>query len=678
MARKELQKPMEAIEHRDDIEGLRAIAILLVVAAHADVPWLAGGFVGVDVFFVLSGYLITRLLAAEIRHTQTVQVAAFYARRFRRLLPALLLMLVVTSVLGRLLVTTDQQPQQAMAAASAAVWLSNFFFAFSNMDYFSPGAETNLFLHTWSLGVEEQFYLLWPLLLMLGFGAWTGSGNPLNRRRALALLWIVFFCSLVACIVLTAVKPPLAFYMMPTRAWQFALGGLAALRFAQPPDDAHRDREAHRWGGWAGLAAIVSAAIVLDGNARYPGAWALLPSLGAAAVLVAGCDPTRIGVGKFLSLAPMRAIGQVSYAWYLWHWPVLLLGATLAPASIATRFGLVALSFALAVISHRLVEAPIRRNPRLIAQPGYAVLAALMLMFIANATALRWHNAAKDRMEGPEQMRYLQAKADAPVIYRMGCDDWYRSADVHICAFGAKHATHTAVVIGDSIGLQWFPAIAAVFDRPDWRLLVLTKSSCPMVDEPIFYARIGRDYTECSEWRRAAVQQIAALRSDIVILGSTYTYDFHQKQWTDGTARVLRPISEASHRVYVLRSTPVLPFDGPACLAPRSWLFSSVVGAQHCVASSHNAQNDDVYGWLQVAASRFSNVSAVDMTDAVCPHGQCAAEQHGVIVFRDSQHLSATFARSLAELLAVRIGMPVESEARSRPSGPHTQRTVVE
>jgi peptidoglycan/LPS O-acetylase OafA/YrhL len=653
--------------YRSDIEGLRAVAILLVVAAHARVAWLAGGFVGVDVFFVLSGYLITGLLVQEIQTTGGLRFAAFYARRLRRLLPALLLMLAVVCILGWLLIAPPEQPGQATAAASAAMWLSNFYFAFSHLAYFSQGAETNLFLHTWSLGVEEQFYLVWPLLLILALGTWTGAKRPLNPRRLKIAMLAVFSISLVTCVVWTHSDPRLAFYMMPSRAWQFALGALVFLYFGAPAAaaDAGTPLETlnrpkriavRRWGGWLGLGLIAAAALVLDGQVPYPGSWALLPALGAAAVLAAGARTSNIGVGRVLSWRPLQGIGRVSYAWYLWHWPVLLLGATLVDMHSGwNRLGLVVLSFAAAVLSYHLLETPIRRNPRLVARPRMAVFYALALMFVAGVLAIYWHNSAMYRMTQPEQLRYVKVRTDAPIIYRMGCDDWYHSAKVKVCAFGPSNAKHTAVAIGDSVALQWFPAFAEVFNKPGWRLLVLTKSACPMVDAPLFYPRIGREYTECAKWRHDALQKIAALKPDIVILGSTYTYDFTQQQWIKGTSEVLQAISAAVGHVYILRSTPTLSFDGPACLAPRSRLYAALSPKGMCVAPATNVHSNEVYHWLETAASGFGNVSMVDMTDAICPDGQCRAEQHGVIVFRDSQHMSATFVRSLGLELATHL-----------------------
>jgi hypothetical protein len=354
----------------------------------------------------------------------------------------------------------------------------------------------------------------------------------------------------------------------------------------------------------------------------------------------------------------MQAVGRVSYAWYLWHWPVLLLGASLLTSdSGGYRAGLVALSLLLAIISYAWIESPIRHQSRWVARPGVAILSALVLMAGANVACIAWFNAANTWQNSSQQQLYRQAHVDAPAIYSMGCDDWYHSDRVRICAFGPKDATHTAVLMGDSIGAQWFPALAEVFNRPGWRLLVLTKSSCPMVDEPYFYARIGRDYVECTNWRRAALQEVASMKPDIVMLGTVQTDDFSQAKWIEGTTRVLQKLSPESGHVYIIRGTPHLPFDGPDCLARQDWLSWLHAGAKQCEAPAFSERDDDVYRWLQQAAARFGNVSTIDMNSLICPDGKCRATRNGSVVFRDSQHLTASFMRSLGPALAERMGL---------------------
>src|SRR6185312_3612719 len=263
----------------------------------------------------------------------------------------------------------------------------------------------------------------------------------------------------------------LAFYMMPSRAWQFALGALVFLAVGTPNYQTGTRKLGTTWSllaGWAGLAMVLAAALLIDGSVPYPGYWALLPTSVTALVLAAGTGPAGWReANRWLSSQPMQAVGRVSYSWYLWHWPVLLLGAELIDARTSwNRLLLVLLSLLIAVLSYRFFETPIRHNRKLLAKPRMTVFVGLAIMILAGSFALRWHNSAQARMKDPQQLRFVAAHFDAPVIYRMGCDDWYHSARVQICSFGDPHAEHTAVAIGDSVALQWVPAYARVFDKP--------------------------------------------------------------------------------------------------------------------------------------------------------------------------------------------------------------------
>jgi peptidoglycan/LPS O-acetylase OafA/YrhL len=647
--------------YRGDVEGLRAVAILLVVACHAKVTWLAGGFVGVDVFYVLSGYLITGLLVQEIHTRGELRFANFYGRRLRRLLPALLLMLAVVCALGRLLLAAGEQPGQALAASTAALWFSNFHFALSQMNYFAPVAETNLFLHTWSLGVEEQFYLVWPLLAALAMGAWTGARQKPTLATLKYVFGTVFLLSLALALYWTWHSPRLAFYMMPSRAWQFAAGALVFLVVGTPNFQTGARPPDRRWStfaGWTGLAMVLASAVLINGGMPYPGYWALLPTLGTALALTAvGGTNHWYQANHWLTARPMQSIGRVSYSWYLWHWPVLLLGAQLIDVrSDWNRLLLVVLSLLIASLSYRYFETPIRHYRKLLAKPRMAMFVGLAFMVLAGSLALRWQQASWVRMKTPGQLRYAAAHFDTPSIYGIGCDDWYFSASVKTCAFGDKNSKHTAVVIGDSVGLQWFPAYARVFDRPDWRLMVLTKSSCPMVDDPFFYARISREYAVCDTWRQTALRDIASWNPDIVILGSTFTYPFTRQQWIDGTRQVLHRLEGHAREIYIMRATPVLPFDGPSCLAPRSLLYRALSKQARCTSHAYRTQFDDVWQWLHVSIQPFHNVRLIDLNGYVCPSGICHAELDGKIVYRDDMHMTASFARSLAPAVGKALG----------------------
>lgn len=649
--------------YRGDIEGLRAIAILLVVAAHAGVPWLRGGFVGVDVFFVLSGYLITALLVQEVERDGRIGFAAFYARRLRRLLPALLFMVVVVSVLAALLLAPNEQTPDTLGAASSVFWASNLYFAFSHLDYFGAAAGSNLFLHTWSLGVEEQFYLVWPALiavLLLG----RGRRLRMDIRRLKIAMSVVAALSLIGCAAWTYSTQRFAFYLMPSRAWEFALGALTLLHFGMPGMDTATQAESRlshknllRAGGVVGIGCVFAAAVLFNASQPFPGLRALLPAIGAALILAAGARGVG-GASRLLAFRPLQAVGHVSYSWYLWHWPALLLAGALASQATASpvdRLIAVGLSLLAATFSYLVVESPIRRNRAVLARPRRTILAALALMIFTNALCLRWWHATLDWENAPQQRKFLQAHVDAPVIYAMGCDDWFHSSAVRICAFGPKDATHTVVLMGDSIAGQWFPAVAKAFNRPGWRLLVLTKSSCPMVDEPYFYARIGREYTECADWRAHALQRVAAMKPDLVIMSSFPTLALDKEQWIDGTSDVLRKISPDVGHVFLLLATPQLPFNGPDCLAARQWRPSLLDFSHGCSAVARSQRNTHINSWVAQAASRFGNVTAVDVSGLVCPNGICVAERGKQIIFRDDEHMTASFARSLGKDLVEKM-----------------------
>jgi peptidoglycan/LPS O-acetylase OafA/YrhL len=653
--------------YRGDIEGLRAVAILLVVCAHAGVPWLTGGFVGVDIFFVLSGFLITGLLLQELEATGGIRFSDFYARRLRRLFPALLVMVVLVSCAASVVLAPGEQVEQARTAAAAVFSVSNIRFAVAQLDYFSPGSEGNLFLHTWSLGVEEQFYLVWPVLL------WWALGCGHGQRNITHLKWVmigVVILSALACLLLTTREQLVAFYMMPMRAWQFAAGALIWIYFRKEgefiaPVRTGEAENAGFWLGWLGLIMVAGPALAFDAHVAYPGWRALLPTFGTMAILVSGALVPFRGASAVLAWKPLQAIGKVSYAWYLWHWPVLLLSYAITESrSPWLRAVEVVLSFALAIASYWLIERPLRHSAQWLKYRRLALTGAISVMAVTAVLAMHWGANAWLKSRGPEFHRYARAHSDAPVIYGMGCDDWYHSDHVVMCSFGSADAGHTAVLMGDSIAGQWMPAFASIFQKQDWRFIVLTKSSCAMVEAPFFYERIGREYTECTSWRAKAMRQVASLKPDILVLGSASTYGFTQAQWMDGAASVLSVLSRAATQIYVLRGTPHLPFDGPDCLAVHHGRPEWLTSTQTCGASMMDEHGELVFKWLTLTSGHFTNVRMLDMNDVVCPDGRCMAERNGMIVFRDSQHLTASYAQSIAPRLAERMNLRFPERSR--------------
>jgi peptidoglycan/LPS O-acetylase OafA/YrhL len=346
-------------EFRADVQGLRAVAVALVVLTHAGVPGLAGGFIGVDVFFVLSGFVITRLLLRERERTGRTSLTGFYRRRARRILPCAMLVLLVTVVAARVLLGSAMGARLSGDGAWTAVFLANVHFAAVAAGHVGPDLGPNPLEHYWSLAVEEQFYLVWPVLLILVMYLTRRS----RSTAALAVvLGVICVASFTWCVVQTAHEPTWAYFSPLTRAWELATGALLALPF--PALAATRARWPARAAGVLGLLAIGAAAVLYDPSTTFPGVAVALPVLGTALVIAAGTIAPGAGAAVLLAVAPLRWLGDRSYSLYLWHWPVLAIGSLHVGRDLplAQDLGLVAVAVVASALTYRLVEDPLRRG----------------------------------------------------------------------------------------------------------------------------------------------------------------------------------------------------------------------------------------------------------------------------------------------------------------------------
>ena len=395
---------------RPDIEGLRGVAVLLVVFFHAgllsnSIFQVPGGFIGVDLFFVVSGFLITGLLIRERERTGRVSFSKFYARRVRRILPAAAVVLLVTIPLSYALVTLIQRPDTMEDGAAAALSIANIRFAITT-DYFNP-VTYSPFLHFWSLGVEEQFYFVWPALLFVA--AWRRP--RLGAGLALAAVAVVSFA---ASVYMTDANPSWAFYMLPTRAWQLAAGGLLAVgagSLARAPA-ALRQVIGQMLVilGWLALAALFIDAFALNSNIPYPGMAALVPTV--AAVLLIASGTQSHGPGVLLGLPPIRFIGKISYSLYLWHWPMLILGGLYLQASQPAMspdqvqqvltpvqaYALALFSIPVATVSWGLIEEPFRRGYIPLPRPSRTVMAGVAVMVIVALVGTSFNISAQNAL----------------------------------------------------------------------------------------------------------------------------------------------------------------------------------------------------------------------------------------------------------------------------------------
>ena len=669
---------------RPDIEGLRAVAVLLVVAFHAGVPAISGGYVGVDAFYVISGFLITGLLVHELERTGSISFGAFYARRVRRLLPMAALVLVAVAVGMEFFTPPVFRPAVRFDAIAAAFYYANWQFALEQVNYLTLGGAQNPVLHYWSLSVEEQFYLAWPLLLLIAVRLRLRRSGPANvRRRCAVAIVIAGAASLVYSVVATAAEPAIAYFETTTRVWEFAAGGALALLAPQLPRAPRRIAAA---GGIAGLGLLLVAALVNGPTTEFPGTAALLPVAGTVLVLAAGASAPLSGAGRLLSLAPLRYVGRISYALYLWHWPCLVFARTAhwAPPNgqigwLATTIAL-AIAFALAAITHRLVEDPARRAPWFAVQrrrvalfAGAATAVAVLAVGITGGPLVLPGGdvsliGSADASAIPAAATPLAAEGSTPYGALHGCHVGYDStAPAAGCVFGDRSARRTVVLLGDSHAAQWFPAVEHLAEREHVRLISWTKSGCPMVlGVHIFLPAIGRDYTECNQWQQQVLRDLRAMpRPALIILGRTSTYlpqvlapDGDQvdaatasRLWGAGMSATVARLRRLSARVVLLRDTPHAPFDVPGCI---SWEPSAP--GECDFPQPRDRHSDDA----EVAAERAAGVPRfvyADPSPAVCPRATCRVVSGGTIVFRDDNHLTAAFAatrwRQFAEALSL-------------------------
>lgn len=641
---------------RPDIEALRALAVLLVVGSHAGVPGLAGGYVGVDVFFVISGFLITLLLRREWRARGNIDVPDFYARRLRRLLPAFTLMLAVVVAAIFLVYSPLEQPRLLGSAFAAALYASNLRFAADATDYLAPSAKLDPLLHTWSLGVEEQFYLAWPLLLLVACRA--GQPGRQALRPMTVLLCGVVLLSLAATVMLTPVRQPWAFFLPFTRAWEFGLGALVAIA-GERAGTRQRMKGAAVAGLTAGLGLVLGSAWLLDEHSLFPGWAALAPAAGTALMLHATpalASPPALA--RLPGAAPLQWLGRLSYGWYLWHWPVLVIARAVWPGlALPACLALMLFALFLSWVSHVLVEQPLRygsrfRSWRLAAGTAVGVIAAQVLVIQALGSQ------AQAALLSPRFEHITAASTDFPYIYGHGCDGGTLSATVTACTGADPQGSRTAVLIGDSMAAQWFPALEAVLRPGRWRLVMFSKSSCPAVASDYFHAALGRSYTECHQWRDALLARTLALQPELVILASGEHYPFSATDWQSGIAGFLFPLAEAVPRVVILRAALLPGFDVPQCLARRAWqpgLFTRTCRFDPATARPMAAS--DAY---RVVEAAHANVRLLDLAPSICPVSPCPVTQGALIKFRDDKHLTDHFVRTLVPTL--RAGLQADGQ----------------
>jgi peptidoglycan/LPS O-acetylase OafA/YrhL len=640
-----------ASKFRPDIEGLRAVAILLVVAYHAGIPGFGGGYVGVDVFFVLSGYLVTGLLVDEWNRTGRISFRRFYARRARRLLPGAALMLLTTLIVGRIILSPLEQQLTAATAVATAAYVSNLWFARWSIHYLAGSSDLNPLLHTWSLGVEEQFYLVWPALVALVARTFRG-----DRRVLLAAMGVLAAVSLATSIWLTRASQPWAFFGSPARGWEFAVGaiGLLLSRSRQRPSDS-----LVQIGTIGGLLGVITASVVFRPMTAFPGTAAMLPVLGTVAVLLGGAYAPQQPTLQLLYTRPFQAIGKLSYSWYLWHWPLPLMAAAfLGELGAAGRIGVMFAALGIAAATHALVENPIRYSAFLSARPLTSLSAAAVLTLGTVSLGIGLRREALAAASGPTQRRYTAAHDDQPRIYGDGCHLTFFEVQSPDCTFGDATSDTVIVLFGDSHAAEWFPPLERIAINRHWRLVSLTKSSCPSADGSVYLEALRRQYTECDQWRAWAMRRIESLHPALVVVSNANVYDFgagtgNGEQWATAVRRTLAHLDTLHIRTVLVADSPRPGFDVPTCLSRAA--FGLRLGRRSCAVDRRIAIDSGATYRDAQAAMGLRGARVIDLSNAICGPSACEPEIDGVVVYSDNHHLTATFASGLARALAARL-----------------------
>jgi peptidoglycan/LPS O-acetylase OafA/YrhL len=726
--------------HRNDLQGLRAVAVLLVALSHAGVSVLKGGYVGVDVFFVLSGFLITGLLLLGAVDKRRVDLRDFYLRRARRILPAAALTLVVTDIVAYRLLNVVRAREAITDSVAAAFFGANIRFAHQGTDYFAQGQPPSPIQHYWSLAVEEQFYLVWPALLgLVLFGVALTRHSRRRRahghrprvreaaiRRLLLAVIVVAVGSLAWSVYETHHQPVAAYFSSFARAWELALGALLAVAGASL---ARVPALVRRLLGWAGLAGIAASATLFSSSTAFPGYAALLPTVGAALVIAAGLasDGSRLAPGRVLSIAPLRYVGDRSYAFYLWHWPVLVIAADYEGHELGLKVKLLLLvgAFALSMFSYAFVENPLRRIKSQSASALFwpVSLAAVVFVAVFAINAIdRKNSQAEMAAVAPElsragnptaaanlariQLKQAAATASAaesgtvlPAVVAAVkaadrgehlpsvlappapelINDYYRypsgcvanaldKTSTSLCRLGNASAHKTLVVFGDSHAQMWMPAILAMAAHDDWAVIPLVKSGCT---PSTWVSNKGR--SACHTWYRWAVGQAVKLGPDVTLIGGVFdrTTPAAAQRTTDGLSDLTSSMSRHSKHVVLIGDPPGEAQEPVDCLLARHATMQS------CASAPGRAY---LPFYEQVASiADTGGVEFLDTTGWFCSNDLCPMVIGGTIAYRDEHHISSTYATALAVPFRIAFQHAIQPARPVKPAGakrPKTKRAT--
>ena len=600
-----------------EIQGLRAVAAMLVVLFHA--KFISGGFIGVDIFYVISGYLITGLLLREIDKSNTISFIAFFSRRIKRLLPSSFLVLISTAIASFLILPTAARSNLGRDVVAGALYISNYLFAYWQNDYQNLGTTPSPIIHFWSLAVEEQFYLFWPILLLVSFKL----GGKRWLFRAIAITTLLSF---LYSLYLTSHSPIWSFYSLPTRAWELGVGALILWRPVT--------RHFPQLFGYIFLLSLLYASFAYSSGTAFPG-WAAIPPVLGCAGLIRYSSMLPKVISAPLRNPLMQWLGAISYPAYLWHWPVLVLAPQWLnhPLTVIQRLMGVLMTLFLADLTHRYIEQPLRfvkAKPRIV----FSLALALTLSSVSLGSAIA-SSSPKVIASGFNLANVIRK----PAIYADGCQLDKNQVKSGRCIYGDTKGQKTIVLFGDSHAAQWFPTIDAIAKNQKWKLVVLTKSSCPAVT--VLLPDIGAFRNpQCALWRENSFLRIASLKPYAVITSNFGYYSPPSSRtnaktwWRNGyilTMERLKRLVGASGFAIALDDTPLPHQDIPSCLTSKD--------VASCMASPTSI------------ISMPTHISHINPTPWFCNLNNCPAIRNGIVVYRDTTHISVDYALHLVPVM---------------------------
>lgn len=658
------------------MQGLRAIAVLAVVLYHFWPARFSGGYVGVDVFFVISGFLITAHLMRELTATGTVRLGQFWARRARRLLPASLLVLLFCALVAMspYLTPISALPNEVREILASTFYVENWYLALNSADYLNHAGDPTTVQHYWSLSLEEQFYVMWPLIMLLAAWIAVKYFRGARRRAVIVALGLVTAASFVFCVIFTITNPAPAYFVTFGRMWQFGLGAMVALVPAL--------RVRHAVGsfllGWAGIVVLVIVIFRFDGQAPFPGYMAAIPTVAAAAVIAASNTERWWYPTRLLAIPPAQFVGNISYSLYLWHWPLIIIAPSVPfwGLTIYHRVALLLICFVLAWLTKRFVEDPARGWKVLTSRPARVTLwSSLAAMLVVAGTAgIAWAVNAPAYTEGVRAIQELRgsppdcfgaavvlddacagtdfgdtilpapgfAGVDRPTDEQ--CFVQLNDARPVSCEFGSDAADAPRVaLIGDSHAYQLLSTFQRMADENGWHLTTYFKGACPWNTTPL--STPGAFGAACTQWRAGVTSALADADLDAVFTAAIATtpyssagYDSAHDAAVAGYQDAWSEVLDRGIPVITVVDNPVWETDPNKCLRTRAMSECDGPRSELLVA-------DDP---LRDAASGLTGVTLLDFTDVFCRAEVCTPVVGGANVYRDQDHLTVSFVDTLA------------------------------